>query len=235
MALISIGKIDKNLIPIFVGCIVYFFSRLLFTVKETTLFNHKIIPNVLATFSKLFAFIPYIIIKKRSKQINNSEIQKINNNDIELIYTDSKIEPIGNKGRYFVLSTILLFVQAIIFLYTYAIKTNTWIWDILITSLFYYLLFKIKLYRHHYLSMIIIILTGLVIVLVLKNFQNDITNNLFLLFMRIIRETLFSLNDVLNKYMMEKKFCSPYEIRLYTGLIDLIFYGIFEIFDYFFL
>ena len=94
MALISIGKIDKNLIPIFVGCIVYFFSRLLFTVKETTLFNHKIIPNVLATFSKLFAFIPYIIIKKRSKQINNSEIQKINNNDIELIYTDSKIEPI---------------------------------------------------------------------------------------------------------------------------------------------
>ena len=51
MALISIGKIDKNLIPIFVGCIVYFFSRLLFTVKETTLFNHKIIPNVLATFS----------------------------------------------------------------------------------------------------------------------------------------------------------------------------------------
>ena len=52
--------------------------------------------------------------------------------------------------------------------------------------------------------------------------------------MRIIRETLFSLNDVLNKYMMEKKFCSPYEICLYTGLIDLIFYGIFEIFDYFF-
>ena len=235
MALISIGKIDKNLIPIFVGCIVYFFSRLLFTVKETTLFNHKIIPNVLATFSKLFAFIPYIIIKKRSKQINNSEIQKINNNDIELIYTDTKIEPIGNKGRYFFLSAILLFVQAIIFLYTYAIKTNTWIWDILITSLFYYLLFKIKLYRHHYLSMIIIILTGLVIDLVLKNFQNDITNNLLLLFMRIIRETLFSLNDVLNKYMMEKKFCSPYEICLYTGLIDLIFYGIFEIFDYFFL
>ena len=34
---------------------------------------------------------------------------------------------------------------------------------------------------------------------------------------------------------MEKKFCSPYEICLYTGLIDLIFYGIFEIFDYFFL
>jgi hypothetical protein len=84
--------------------------------------------------------------------------------------------------------------------------------------------------------MIIIILTGLVIDLVLKNFQNDITNNLLLLFMRIIRETLFSLNDVLNKYMMEKKFfCSPYEICLYTGLIDLIFYGIFEIFDYFFL
>ena len=82
--------------------------------------------------------------------------------------------------------------------------------------------------------MIIIILTGLFIELVLKNFQNDITNNLLLLFMRIIRETLFSLNDVLNKYMMEKKFCSPYEICLYTGLIDLIFYGIFEIFDFFF-
>ena len=235
MALISFGQIDKNVIPIFIGCIVYFLSRLLFIVKETALFNHKIIPNVLATFSKLFAIIPHIIIKKRSGQKNNSDIEKVNSNDIELIYTETKIDQIEGKVKYFILSALLLFVQAIIFLYTYAIKTNTWIWDILITSLFYYLIFKIKLYRHHYLSMIIIILTGLIIDLILKNFQNDISNNLLLLFMRIIRETLFSLNDVLNKYMMEKKFCSPYEISFYTGLIDLIFYGIFEIFDYYFL
>ncbi len=65
--------------------------------------------------------------------------------------------------------------------------------------------------------MIIIILTGLVIDLVLKNFQNDITNNLLLLFMRIIRETLFSLNDVLNKYMMEKNFA---HLMKYVYILD---------------
>ena len=80
------------------------------------------------------------------------------------------------------------------------IKTNSWIWNILITSIFYYLFFKIKLFKHHYLSIIIIILIGFIIEPVLKNLQNDISDNLTLFLFRVIREILYSFHDVINKY-----------------------------------
>ena len=55
------------------------------------------------------------------------------------------------------LSAVIYFIQGIIYAYTVEIKVNSWIWDILITSLLYYWLFKIRLYKHHYVSMILIV------------------------------------------------------------------------------
>ena len=66
------------------------------------------------------------------------------------------------------LSAVIYFIQGIIYAYTVEIKVNSWIWDILITSLLYYWLFKIRLYKHHYVSMILIILIGLIIDLVFE-------------------------------------------------------------------
>ena len=63
------------------------------------------------------------------------------------------------KGKYIVLTSVLMFCQGALLLYTYQIKSNAWIWNIIMTSIFYYLIFKIKLYKHHYLSIILIILT----------------------------------------------------------------------------
>ena len=38
----------------------------------------------------------------------------------------------------------------------------------------------------------------------------------------------------MNKYLMEKKFCSVYELLFYYGFIELILLGIYSIFDYYF-
>ena len=129
---------------------------------------------------------------------------------------------------------ILDFFQSIFFVYTFEIKTNSWIWYIFITTLFYYLIFKVNLYKHHYLSIILIILLGLVIDLILGNLQNEVINNLKLLLMKFLREILVSLLNVFFKYTMEKKYVSVYEICFYIGIINVALFGIFALFDYYF-
>ena len=69
---------------------------------------------------------------------------------------------------------------------------------------FYYLIFKIKLYKHHYFSMVLIVLIGIFIDLFLGNLQKDITNNFLLLLLRFLREILHSSDYVILKYPMEK-------------------------------
>ena len=235
MAFISLGKIDKNLIPILVGAIFSILNKLLIQYKDTKLFTYKIIPNIISVFSRTLTLIPYIILKIRSKRNKKNEDKNKNSNDIELIYIDIKQEVVSGKGRYIILSSILLFIQGIFLLYSIEIKSNSWIWDISLTTLLYYLIFKVKLYNHHYISIISIIIIGIIIDLSFGNLQNDLSNNLLLFFYRFLREIFYSLYDVVNKYLMEKKYCSVYELCFFIGLINLILFGIFSIFNYYFL
>ena len=122
------------------------------------------------------------------------------------------------------------------FIYTFPVKSNIWITYILFTSIFYYLIFKAKLFNYHYLSIIIILLTGLIIDIVQGNFQDDWNNDdkerkIGFIF-SIVRVILLSFNYVIIKYTIERKFASPYEIGAYSGIIDLILFMIFALLDY---
>ena len=66
----------------------------------------------------------------------------------------------------------------------------------------------------------------------LQNLQNDISDNLTLFLFRVLREILYSFHDVIDKYIMEKKFGSIYEILLSNGIITLILLLIFAVLDY---
>ena len=201
MALISLGKIDINLVPILIGCIFCFLNRLSNQYEGTLLLKNAILTNIFISTSKLFTIIPLLILKFRSNRVISNELQNVNSfNKLVYIYTDKKMEIIQYKGRYILLSAVIFFVQSIFMALAIQIKTNSWIWNILITSIFYYLFFKIKLFKHHYLSIIIIILIGFIIDLVLKNLQNDISDNLTLFLFRVIRVILYSFHDVINKY-----------------------------------
>ena len=235
MAIIRVGKIDKNMIPILVGCIFCFANRLLNQYDGTLLFKNPIITNIFISISKLFTIIPFIILKRRTNRIYNTDIQSMKGaNNFKYIYTNKQKIIVKGKWKFLLLSAIIFFIQSIIFVYAFKIKTNAWIWNILITSIFYYWIFKIKLYKHHYLSIFLIILIGFIIDIVTDNFKNDITNDLTFLLFRFIREILYSFHDVIDKYIMEKKFCSIYEISLSNGVITLILLGIFTIFDYYY-
>ena len=121
------------------------------------------------------------------------------------------------------------------FVYTFNITSNTWITYILFTSIFYYLIFKSKLFNHHYLSIVIILLAGLIIDLVQNNFVKDLKNNIIGFIFSFVRVILLSLVYAIIKYTMERKFVSPYEIGVYNGLINLILFIISAIIDLYFI
>ena len=233
MAFISLGKLDKSLIPIGIGCVFAFLSRLLFNYDGTILFKHPIITNLFASFSYILAFIPYIILKIRSKRIKNidEEINRISN--VSTIRKNWRQKMVLSRFMFISLDSFNFFVQGILNIYTVEIRTNFWIFDIFITLVFYYLIFKIKLYIHHFISIGIIILTGVIIDLVVGNLKNDFSNHLLLFFLRFVREVISSLNDVLDKYIMERKHATPYELCFFNGIIFSILLGAFSLINHY--
>ena len=242
MAFIGLGKINTNLIPIIIGCIFCFLNRLLNQYEGTKLFENVMLTNIFISFSDIFTIIPYIIFKIRSKKIYKPENREVIPNEtketkFEFLYEETyDIEDeVEGKGKFIVLIGVIFFVNYFIFVYIFALKTNTWIMYILFTSIFYYLFFKSKLYRHHYLSIVIILIIGLVIDFVEGNIQKDFTDNFKLILLSFLRVILLSLNYVLIKYTMEKKYASPYEIGFFNGLINLILFIIGAVIDNFFI
>ena len=236
MGFLSLGKINKNIIPIFMGSLFSILFRLITKIDDVKLFTHQIISNLLTSTIELFIFIPLIIEKIKSNKESNRKYLDINN--IKLIFKDdsNKQKYQLKKGRfkYILLSGIIFFTKAIIFAQTIEIKTNTWILNILLNCTFYYLIFKLKLYRHHYLSIILIIFIGIIHDLCYENIQNDLSSNWILFLLKVIKEIFFPLEAVINKYLMEKKFCSVYLLTTCNGIIVTSLFGMFSILDYYY-
>ena len=234
MSIISLGKLDKTLIVIFVGCIICFLNRLL-NQYDCELNKNPMINNIVISPSRFLTVIPFIILKIRNKRMTtNAGIEKSNINQIKLIYNDSEKIYAKSKWKFIILSGIIYAVEQTFFVYSFDIKTNTWMLYILIASIFYYMIYKVKLYRHHYITIILIILIGLIIDLVTGYLQDEIINKTYNLMAKLIKEILFSLFNVLAKYTMEKKYVSVYEFSFYVGLIILILFIIFAVFDYYY-
>ena len=108
MAFIGLGKIDKNLIPNAFGAIFAILFELFFT-DRIELFNHIVMSNLYSAISKLLSFIPFIILKIRSKKSSIKSSVNINPNGMEYIYIDTKKEMIRYKYLYIFLSSLLSF------------------------------------------------------------------------------------------------------------------------------
>lgn len=243
MAFIGLGKIDQNIIPLVLGCIFCFLNRLLNQYDGTYLFDNIVLTNIFISLADIFIIIPYIIYKLRAKkipkkiEIDDTDIntKENENKKFEYIYEDSPdIEDVQGKGRYILLIGLIFFGNYYMFVYTFKLATNTWIMYIAFTSLFYYLIFKSKLYKHHYLSIVSILLFGIIIDLVLGNLQREFLDKITEIVLSLLRVILLSFDYVIIKYTMEKKYISPYIIGVFNGLINLVLFIIFAIFDYYY-
>ena len=231
MKFINFGKIDRKiLIPIFGGIAMLIYQYIFeFFPKNEIISQNPFLLNIYFSIGMIFALIPYLIFKNRNKQVNNSydnsnlkkDGSKLN---IDLIYDESSNTIKTNKYRYIILSSICDFIQTLLYnLFTIKCVYNTWFFDITFISLFAYLFLKMKLYKHQYISMIIIIIFGLGLNII-EYFKFDEEENkidFFETIMKLISEIFFSLVVVISKYNMEKNYCSPYEICVWEGSITL--------------
>ena len=229
---ISLGQLDIKLISILIASIFCFFNRLINQYEGSLLLDNVILTNLYIHFAGIFSIIPLIIIKIRAKQVTNGNIEEINNDKgIEYIQTEINIKVISGKWKFLILLTLIYFVDSIMFVLTFEVKTNVWVWFIVFSSFLYYLIFKIKLFKHHYISVALIILIGFIIDPLIGNLQNDFSNVL-LLSLNFIIVIVLALYYVVAKYTMEQKFCSLYELNFFVCLIIFIIYGILLFFDY---
>ena len=236
MACISLGKIDKSLIVILVGCIICFLNRLLNKIKYgKILFENLLLINICMALSRFLTIIPFIILVIRSRRKNKKLEIELPTISKSFEYYDKVKEAKKGKWIYILLSGFIFLILSICLTRSFKIKTNAWIWYILFASIFYYLIFKVRLYRHHYLSIVLIILLGLVIDLSTQNLQTEIVEDPINLVLKFVKQILFSLYNVIAKYAMEKKHVSVYEFSFYVGLFNLVVFLIFSIFDYYFI
>ena len=261
MAFIGFGKIDKNIIPLILGCIFCLLNRLLNYLKGEKLSKNVILTNIFISLANTLIIIPYLVYKcisKKNDKIKKNEENNDDNNEItkkesdknmtqdqedeekklEYIYNENEdIENVPGKLKFIILIALIFFVNYYLFIHTIQVKSNTWTMYIVFTSIFYYLIFKSKLYRHHYLSIGLILIFGIIIDIVEENIQNDTKNkeNAINFCLSILRVILLSLIYVLIKYTMEKKYVSPYVLGMFIGLINLVLFIIFGILDHFFI
>ena len=141
MSFISLGKIDKTLIVIIIGCIFCFLNRIV-NQTDCELFKNPILTVIFISPSKFLTLIPFIILKIRSKRANlSTEIENSSSKGIRFIYNDGEKAYAKGKWKFTALSAFIYLFHLIFFVNSLEMKTNCVVWYILIAAIFYYLIF----------------------------------------------------------------------------------------------
>ena len=227
---ISFGKIDTKhiiypIIPIIILIIQNYFVYK--TEKLNNIGMHQLVKIIVKSFGKSLAVIPYLLFRK---EINHS--LKINAFTKEnLIYKKEYYKKIIikneilKKRKYFIilLNIVMNFGYEILICNFTEIKEekffSLWIFDIFYIWGFSYFILEYELYRHQYLSIIIITILGIIINIINGLNTNFHTNNFII---TLWADILFSLNIVISKYLMENLLFTEYEICFYEGFFSLI-------------
>ena len=227
--LISCGKLGKNHIiyPIIAIIIIIIRNYIFFETKMyLNLIPQHFIKIIVKSFGKSLAIIPFIIFKKgvrySIKVDANSGNGKLHNKDY--IYKFTEISKIQRKKKYFVLSFNLIISLLFEILSCYLKNDNEklfsfWVFSIIYIWILSYFILKNKLYRHHYFSILIIVLLGIIVNLInSKGSKFDSIN----VIMALSTDILFSLNLVINKYLIDNLLFTEYQICFYEGFFCII-------------
>ena len=220
--LINFGKIDKYFIYLIIAIFAILTENSIFyghTILKN-FYSHIFILCIVQSIGKVLSFIPFIILNIINKNLSN-ENQIIKN---KLVYRKEYYEKYkAIKCKKFGLIILFSILNVIInFLYYKVMRVpelDFWLIDIIFIIAFSYFILSIKLYKHQYFSAIIIFLSGISLHIInLLNYELDFINILLSFF----TELIYCLNIVVDKYLMEYMFCSPFEICFYDGIISLI-------------
>ena len=232
--LISKGYINKYILFAFIaGLSKCFVSIMVFKFDKFANYNkHPLIIGFNAGIGMSLSIIPLIIVKTKSRRDKTNDKSKENQQlslkgtrislgDVNYIEKYDKKKLRIQKYLILLACAFLDFAQKFLsFFLKKLIINNIWMFNIIFISLFDYLIMKAKLYRHQYISCIIIVLIGIAATVVgLLGDNERITVKLFLC---IGIEIMYSLAIVLAKFLMDHRACSPFDVTFYEGIFALI-------------
>ena len=232
--LISKGYINKYILFAFIaGLSKCFVSIMVFKFDKFANYNkHPLIIGFNAGIGMSLSIIPLIIVKTKSRRDKTNDKSKENQQlslkgtrislgDVNYIEKYDKKKLRIQKYLILLACAFLDFAQKFLsFFLKKLIINNIWMFNIIFISLFDYLIMKAKLYRHQYISCIIIVLIGIAATVVgLLGDNERITVKLFLC---IGIEIMYSLAIVLAKFLMDHRSFSPFDVTFYEGIFALI-------------
>ena len=231
--IISFGHINLYILIILLGA-VFNTAKYLITNKSKKLgeddpkkpeSQHPVIITINYAMGLCLSFIFFIIYKIRNKRNKTTNIFLLDN----IINKSNIYKEVTKKEKFLwiLLGSIIDFIANIINSYNWVKKDNYlcyWPSNILLMSLFSYLLLKMKLYKHHFLSIIIITIVGIIHNIISGNFEiQTLKENYKGYIIYFFTEGTFNILYVLYKFFMIKKSIKSYGILFFQGLIELLF------------
>ena len=229
--IISIGKINKKLIIILLGGI--FYTGTILIEEQSAIFggnesetNHPIIYTLMQSLSLTLSFIFLIFYYKKIKGKNSQTkvpINEVNFRDKENIHK-AKISW-KEKLLWILLVAVIDFIS-LVFSNIYSIDNDDYVGimhiNIIYLAIFSYLILKMKLYKHHYLCIIVIFAKSLIFASICGLFDDFNSDDTVCLIVYLATELAFSFTYVMFKYYMIIKYIHTYEIMFFQGLIESI-------------
>ena len=224
MSIISVGTINKKILfAVFAG-IFKLVGNIILHHSTVNMNSHPCIIGVNSTMGMCLSFFPflYLYLKNRKIKIKTDLNKKPTVNDGILIYNNAKDDAQKRKHIYILVISLFDCIQKIsTVFFLHHILENFWIFDSLLLLIFSFLILKTKFYVHHFLSLIMIIIVGIILVAI-NYYDKDIT--FFKVFITLLTETFYCLENVVCKFVMEIKFCSPYEVCFKIGFLELLLF-----------
>ena len=245
--LISFGNINKYISLVFSAALVQLGIYYLYSnIKNNDNFDSKnntiviwngIICTFLYSLGLTLSIILFFIYKICNKRKKNQSIIATKETNSTFIHASERTKSISKLNKFLWILLISVIDIISIGLENYLIYKDwkveqifcSWNINIFIMSLFSYFILKIKLYKHHYFSIIIINAICILLNIVAYFFYificdiNFSTENYFLIYLTIfICITLHCLLFVIFKYFMQKTYMKSYEILFFQGLIELV-------------
>ena len=230
MPFIGLGTINKKVLFAVFGGGFKLVANIILYRTEVKMNSHPCILGINAGLGLSLSIIPLLILQiKNNCQINFNLSSEIN--DTPLIYYDSfayvKDQKRKKKFLYILMISILDFLQKFLtFFYKDLFIENFWIFDSFLILCFSILILKIKVYAHHFFSLIMIIIIGIVLN-VINNYDKNI--KILQILITLFTEIFYCLENVICKFAMDVKFSTPYEICFLVGVFELIIFIIFLI------
>ena len=226
---LSLGTINKKFIFIIIQVVVNFG---LMAIKRQSQFfqetnRHPIVYCITYSLGLCLSFILLLIYKKRNKKIIHSDVEQ-NNLIAFTAPIQQKVVSISIIEKFLLFSLVagldyLSMAISALFWTNKAKYINDWPIIIVFMALFSYLILKVKLYRHHYVSMFTIIILGILYNILMEVFDSkNMSENYEFFIAFFCTEIINAFIFFLYKYYMLIKFLISFEILFYQGLIELI-------------